>query len=101
METILDPKTGERVSLDAIRHAARPAPHDWEIKREPDGTVHAVGGICATVDASGSIVKRTAIKKACTPDAHVVRWLRIELDGVKVYYDGAGHLVVTKRDLWP
>lgn len=98
---ILDPKTGARVPLDPIRHAARPALHDWEIARDADGKAHAVGAVSATVDAAGSIVKRTAIKKACTPDAYTVRWLRIELDGVKVYFDGAGHLVVTKADLWP
>lgn len=54
-----------------------------------------------TVLDGGRVFKRRAIKNACTPEAYEVTWHVAELNGVRVYVDESGSIVVTTQDINP
>lgn len=59
------------------------------------------GAITVTLlDPDGRMFKRRAIKSAGTPEAREECWLVAELDGVRVYQQGA-HVIVTRQDINP
>lgn len=97
---VLDPKSGRQVPMAELR-AGQP-PVDWQISQEPDGTVHAIGSPCMSVQAGGRAFKRRAIHMAIGPNGKSGQdcWLVGELDGVRCYVRD-GHIVLTREDLNP
>ena len=74
-----------------------------EVTKEEDGTLIATSEmhqLTILPDGPSSIVNRNGLKRALGPDVQHVRWLRGELNGVKVYVNGST-IVMTTRDLYP
>lgn len=73
-----------------------------EITTDDAGNRHGTDGIhtMSLLNPSGRMFKRRAIKAACTPAAHEVNWLVVELNGVRVYQHG-GSVIVTTQDMYP
>lgn len=72
-----------------------------EITSDEHGNQHGTDGqITITLRGDGRMFKRRAIKGVGTEQAHEVCYLVAEMDGVRVYQNGA-HVVMTKEDLYP
>lgn len=74
-----------------------PEPEDWAITRDEAGLCAAAGNIGMIVGPNGSIVKRNGLK---FPSGRKTRWLRGELNGVKVFFDGKS-ILITTEEVWP
>jgi hypothetical protein len=71
------------------------------IHKDEQGVYHGtLGGAVVSVYDGGKAFMRRAIKGFGSPNARQVEWLVGELDGVRVYVKD-GHVIVTKRDLYP
>ena len=84
-----------------------PGPQEFAITGEQGGELHASNGhvgLSVFSDGDTRMVKRNAIKDACTASARKVQWLVAELNGVKVYVADDGstvNIVLTEQDLYP
>lgn len=84
-----------------------PTPPEFRIEGAQGGELHASNGrvgVSLFADGATRMIKRNAIKKACTPEARKVQWLVAELDGVRAYLSDDGttvNVVLTKQDLYP
>lgn len=71
------------------------------IHRDEDGVHHGtLGTAMLSVYDGGRAFMRRAIKGFGGGNARQVNWLVGELDGVKVYVKD-GHIIMTKKDLYP
>lgn len=73
-----------------------------EITSDDQGYRHGTDGTITTtlLEPDGRMFKRRAIKGVGGAAPEDVCWLVVELDGVRVYQEGA-HVIVTRRDLNP
>ena len=73
-----------------------------EITDDDLGHRHGTDGTLTVslMDASGRMFKRRAVKGVGCGDAAETCWLVVELDGVRVYQQGA-HIIVTKQEMYP
>ena len=84
-----------------------PGPQEFAITGEQGDELHASNGrvgVSVFPDGETRMVKRNAIKDACTANARKVQWLVAELTGVKVYVADDGstvNVVLTEQDLYP
>ena len=84
-----------------------PGPQEFEITGEQGGELHASNGrvgVSVFPDGGTRMVKRNAIKDACSVQARKLQWLVAELNGVKVYVADDGttvNIVLTEQDLYP
>jgi hypothetical protein len=78
----------------------------FEISVQAGGQRVATNGVQTLVlaepegPAGGRLFRRRAVRGVGTPGAQPVEWAVAELDGVRVYLDGAT-VVVTRADLNP
>lgn len=70
---------------------------------EKGGVRVATNGTLSLValDTTCGIFKRRGIKGAGTSAPQNIEWAVAELNGVRVYVDGSGTVVVTTQDLYP
>lgn len=73
-----------------------------EITTDDHGNRHGTDGAITVSlpEPDGRMFKRRAIKGVGGAAPEDVCWLVVELDGVRVYQEGA-HVIVTRRDLNP
>lgn len=73
-----------------------------EIATDEQGFRHGTDGATTVslLEPDGRMFKRRAIKGVGGAAPEDVCWLVVELDGVRVYQEGA-HVIVTRRDLNP
>ena len=79
-------------------------PDIYERNETADGSIHLVGdGVVLTVmpDGETRAFSRVAMRVGTAGSVEEkTRWLVGELDGVRVYVQD-GHVILTKRDLYP
>lgn len=72
-----------------------------EITRDDLGNqIGTDGTITVSLIGEGRMFKRRAVKGAGSENAQEVCWLVAELDGVRVYQQGA-NVIVTREDMYP
>lgn len=89
--------------LNAPQSSSASAPAPFEITQAGAALVACNGSATMQVNtAEGArLVRRRARKlNTATGASGAVEWAMAELDGVRVYFDGA-NVVVTRRDLMP
>lgn len=73
-----------------------------EITIDAEGVTHGSDGTVTVslLDSGGRMFKRRAVKGVGSGDAREICWLVTELNGVRVYQEGA-NVIVTTQDLNP
>lgn len=73
-----------------------------EITKDDQGNRHGTDGTTTVslLESDGRMFRRRAIKGVGGGAPQEVCWLVAELDGVRVYQEGA-HVIVTRKDLNP
>jgi len=74
----------------------------FELLEADDNKVAANSETTVTLIGDGKQFRRRAVKKdMATGDVTHVEWVITEVDGVRVYVNAQGHVVLSKQDLWP
>jgi hypothetical protein len=74
----------------------------FELRIVDGSQIASNGKVSTTLIGEGKQFRRRAVKlNQGTGERVQVEWSVTELNGVRVYQDNDGHVVVTTEDLWP